>query len=148
MIRYWYLSKEDIRFINLRRRDHNRLGFAAQLCLLRYPGWPLGPDEISPANLVNFIAAQLGADPDEIREYPTWDETRREHLSTIFKAYGFRPFSTPPIQTMLRQHLLSEALLTDSAYSLVQIATNWFREHRIVFPALSKLESLVRCGAK
>src|SRR5687767_5190953 len=87
MIRYWYLSKEDIRFINLRRRDHNRLGFAAQLCLLRYPGWPLGPNEIPPTNLVEFTAAQLGADPDEIRAYPTWDETRREHLSVISRAY-------------------------------------------------------------
>jgi TnpA family transposase len=137
-------ARGDIRFINLRRRDHNRLGFAAQLCLLRYPGWPLGPEEIPPANLVEFIAARLGADPDEIREYPTWDETRREHLSVISKAYGFRPFTMPPTQTMLRQHLLSEALLTDAAYSLVQTATNWLREHRIILPALSKLESLVR----
>jgi TnpA family transposase len=144
MIRYWYLSKEDIRFINLRRRDHNRLGFAAQLCLLRYPGWPLGPNEIPPTNLVEFTAAQLGADPDEIRAYPTWDETRREHLSVISRAYGFRPFSTLPTQTMLRQHLLSEALLTDAAYSLVQTATNWLREHRIILPTLSRLESLVR----
>ena len=45
---------------------------------------------------------------------------------------------------MLQQHLLSEALLTDSAYSLVQTAANWLREHRVILPALSKLESLVR----
>ncbi|MGD6974459.1 DUF4158 domain-containing protein [Bacillus altitudinis] len=23
------------------RRDHNRLGFAIQICVLRYPGWSL-----------------------------------------------------------------------------------------------------------
>jgi TnpA family transposase len=38
MVRYWLLSADDIRRINERRREHNRLGFAVQLCLLRYPG--------------------------------------------------------------------------------------------------------------
>ena len=36
MVRYWRLSADDIRRINERRREYNRLGFAVQLCLLRY----------------------------------------------------------------------------------------------------------------
>ena len=56
MVRYWLLSADDIRRINERRREHNRLGFAVQLCLLRYPGWPLRAGEKPPSNLLEFVA--------------------------------------------------------------------------------------------
>ncbi|EKA4587826.1 DUF4158 domain-containing protein, partial [Salmonella enterica subsp. enterica serovar Kentucky] len=35
--------------IRLRRRAHNRFGFALQLCVLRYPGRVLAPGELIPA---------------------------------------------------------------------------------------------------
>jgi len=47
MVRYWLLSEQDRKYIEERRRERNRLGFAVQLCLLRYPGWPLGPGAIT-----------------------------------------------------------------------------------------------------
>jgi TnpA family transposase len=53
MIRYWLLSEDDIRRINERRREHNRPGYAVQLCLPRYPGWPLKTDEPTAPNLLN-----------------------------------------------------------------------------------------------
>jgi TnpA family transposase len=48
LIRHYTLSADDIALINRRRRPQNRLGFAVQLCLMRYPGRTLGPGE-SPA---------------------------------------------------------------------------------------------------
>ena len=38
MVRYWTLSYEDLNRIRSRRGAENRLGFAVQLCLLRFPG--------------------------------------------------------------------------------------------------------------
>ena len=41
LIRRYFLSSADRLEIEVRRREHNRLGFAVQLCLMRYPGRPL-----------------------------------------------------------------------------------------------------------
>ncbi len=46
LVRYWTLSADDRRIIVSRRRLHNRLGFAIQLCALRYPGRMLQPGEV------------------------------------------------------------------------------------------------------
>ena len=45
LIRHYSLSLADRLEIELRRRNHNRLGFAIQLCLMRYPGRVLGAEE-------------------------------------------------------------------------------------------------------
>jgi TnpA family transposase len=45
LIRHYSLSPADRLEIELRRRKHNELGFAVQLCLIRYPGRTLMPNE-------------------------------------------------------------------------------------------------------
>jgi hypothetical protein len=78
MVRYWLLSADDIRRINKRRREHNRLGFAVQLCLLRYPGWPLKVGDQPPSNLLEFVAQQIDADPDEFGDYAAREQSINE----------------------------------------------------------------------
>ncbi|NNN28723.1 DUF4158 domain-containing protein, partial [Pseudomonas nitroreducens] len=41
----------------------NRLGFAVQLCLLRYPGYALGNDTALPEPVIQWVAKQVQADP-------------------------------------------------------------------------------------
>lgn len=143
MVRYWLLTPEDLHRIQARRREHNRLGFAVQLCLLRYPGWPLSPDERPPQNLLSFVAEQLGADRTEIDEYPARDQTRREHLQILCQEYRFCSYGSSH-SLLLRRHLETEALSSDSAFTLVESALEWLRERRVLLPALATLESLVR----
>src|SRR6516162_5206807 len=88
MVRYWLLSTDDIRRINERRREHNRLGFAVQLCLLRYPGWPLKVGKKPPSNLLEFVAQQIDADPDEFGDYAAREQTRQEHQSPSPRTTG------------------------------------------------------------
>ena len=38
LLRHYTLSDEDLQNIGAKRRPRNKLGFAAQLCVLRYPG--------------------------------------------------------------------------------------------------------------
>ena len=59
LIEHYVLSEQDISLIRLRRGDHNRLGIAVQLALLRFPGTALQADETPPKELINFLARQL-----------------------------------------------------------------------------------------
>ena len=61
MVRYWQLSEQDLRRVNARRRRHNRLGFAVQLCLLRYPGWPLNPTRLLPRTCWTTLRSNWGS---------------------------------------------------------------------------------------
>ena len=59
LIEHYVLSEQDISLVRLRRGDHNRLGIAVQLALLRFPGTALQADETPPKELINFLARQL-----------------------------------------------------------------------------------------
>jgi TnpA family transposase len=48
MARYYVLGADDLALIRSKRRGMNRLGFAVQLCLLRYPGQGLGVGDRPP----------------------------------------------------------------------------------------------------
>ena len=76
MARHYVLSTEDLTVIRAKRRTVNRLGFAIQLCLLRYPGQGLGPGEHPPETMGSpawSIASQIcqlrapGSDPQGAR---------------------------------------------------------------------------------
>ncbi|WP_192940595.1 DUF4158 domain-containing protein [Staphylococcus simulans] len=85
---YYSLSDYDIEVVNRHRRDHNRLGFALQLCILRNPGCTLNSMLDIPDNLIAYVAKQIDVNPDVFSSYAKRDTTRREHLEEIRQVYG------------------------------------------------------------
>ena len=69
LLRHYTLSDEDLQNIGVRRRPRNKLGFALQLCVLRYPGRLLAPGEFVPPTVVDFIGRQLHLDGEELGDY-------------------------------------------------------------------------------
>ena len=65
-IRLYTFSETDLALIRQRRGEANRLGFAVQLCLLRYPGTALEPEETVDAALVGWVATTLWLDPERL----------------------------------------------------------------------------------
>lgn len=58
MASYYTLNEEDKEIIFRRRKSSNQLGFAVQLCLLRYPGF-IPTDLLAiPLDIVDFISEQ------------------------------------------------------------------------------------------
>ena len=82
-ITYFTLTAQDKIFINKQRRGHNRLGFALQLCILRFLGFnPNNLKEIflSSLSIITYVAHQLDISPAEISKYGKRDQTRTEHF--------------------------------------------------------------------
>jgi TnpA family transposase len=90
MAKHYMLSMEDLALIRAKRRATNRLGFAIQLCALRYPGRALNPVESPPAPMLSFVASQLNIDSALFADYAHRDETRREHLVELQKVLRIR----------------------------------------------------------
>lgn len=93
MLCHYTLADDDLEIVHARRRPHNRFGFALQLCVLRYPGRLLAPGEVIPAEVTRFLAAQLGLRSDDLVDYATREETRREHLAALREFYGYKMFT-------------------------------------------------------
>jgi len=59
LIRRYTFSETDLSIIRQHRGAENRLGFAVQLCYMRYPGIILGIDESPFSPLLAIVAQQL-----------------------------------------------------------------------------------------
>lgn len=156
LVRHYTLSEPDLAAVGIRRGAANRLGFAVQLCLLRYPGRPLRRGEVAPPPIVEFVAFQVGAEPNTFAGYAGGpegtgrDTTRREHVAEIVRTFGFRPFDARAYRELSRW-LLPIAEGTDSGEALVVALLEEMRHRRIVAPTLSSVERLAwetRCRAQ
>jgi TnpA family transposase len=80
MITYFALSARDMAKVRQQRSAHNRLGFALQLCALRYLGF--SPDDVTtaPTNVVSYVAEQLKVSAESLTAYGNRPHTRRDHL--------------------------------------------------------------------
>jgi TnpA family transposase len=142
LVRHWTLSADDLRVIVSRRRPHNRLGFAVQLCALRYPGRLLRPGELIPNAPLAFVADQLDVDPEALAGYASRGPTRYEHLDTLRDVFGFRQLSRPA-RAELQAWLLPAALATTGGAELARMLLDEFRRRQIIVPGITLVERMV-----
>lgn len=143
LLRHYTLSDEDLGHIRQRRRAHNRFGFALQLCVLRYPGRVLTPGELIPAQVSDFIAAQLGLSRDDLLLYAAREETRHEHLADLRRIYGYRSFSGRGARD-LRDWIAREAEAATSNEDLARRFVAECRRTRTILPGFSTPVSSAR----
>jgi hypothetical protein len=141
-VRHWTLSEDDLAIIVSRRRSHNRLGFAVQLCALRHPGRLLRPGELIPTAPLAFVAEQLKVAPEVLAEYATRGPTRYEQLGTLRDVFGFSTL-THPVRAALQEWLLPVALTTTSGAELARLLLDEFRRRGIIVPGISQIERMV-----
>jgi hypothetical protein len=106
LIRHYTFSEPDLSVIRQRRGNHNRLGFAVQLCYLRYPGFALPTDAEPPASLLNIVGRQLRIEPD------AWPQVRAAagrpgasiwELQAWLNLTPFRCRRLPPLRSPARR---------------------------------------------
>jgi hypothetical protein len=141
LLKHYTLSDEDLGHIRKRRRPHNKFGFAVQLCALRQPGRLLAAGELIPAEITEFVGAQLGLNTDALAPYAVREETRHEHLAALRKLYGFRSF-TGGVARDLRNWASHEAETAASGEELVVSFVERCRQSLVILPAATTIERL------
>jgi hypothetical protein len=141
MARHYVLAPDDLMLIGAKRRTPNRLGFAIQLCLLRYPGQGLGPGEHPPEPLLAFVAEQLGLTAAAFADYAARDQTRREHALELQALLGLRRFGFPAWRDCLRVGT-EAAWSTDRGEPIVRAMLDQLRRTKIILPAPHVLERI------
>ena len=139
---YYTFSKTDLEVIDKRRKEENRLGFAVQLALIRYPGWPYGYAEDVPPSIVDYISRQIGADPASLKRYAQRYNTFWEHMNEIRKEYGYLSFTLKEYRMAFR-YTYKLALESGDTVYLLDECINFFRGKRIILPAITTIERIV-----
>ncbi|SIO36560.1 Transposase and inactivated derivatives, TnpA family [Peptoclostridium litorale DSM 5388] len=143
LARHYTLSGDDIDFALSHRRDSNKLGCAVQLCMLRYPGWPLIDKNMIPFKVIHFIADQFGIEPEEFQNYAIRDNTRLEHLQEIRSVYNYTSFNDVTDSHKIINNLMPFAIENDNAIRLLKIAIDKLRSDKIILPGITTLERIV-----
>jgi len=139
LIRHYTLGESDLSLVRQRRGDHNRLGFAVQLCCLRYPGCALPTDAEPPAPLLAIVGRQLHIAPNVWSQYAQRPETRREHLAELQAWLSLTPFAIGDYRRFV--HDLAElARQTDRGIVLAETLIGLLRQQRILVPTVDVIE--------
>ena len=139
----YLFDARELSIIRQRRGDHNRLGFAVQLCYLRYPGQAMALDTEPPPALLAFVARQLRVSPESWQSYAQRDETRREHALELQTLFDYRPFTVGEYRQ--RRGLLTDlAMQTNKAVAIAQRLIETLRQDRVMVPPARVIDRL--CG--
>jgi hypothetical protein len=106
--KYFTLTETDLQELAVCRGVVNKLGFAVQLCTLRWQGYFLGDTRGLPAPVLETIARQLGLLSMSIDDYPQNEKTRWEHLERIRQHLRFQQCDNFQRQRLLK-HLTQTA---------------------------------------
>lgn len=141
LLQHYTLADDDLEHIHARRRPENRIGFALQLCALRYPGRLLSSNEVIPEKVLRFIAAQLGLTGDDILPYAARRQTRQQHLHALRQIYGFKMFSGRGARS-LKVWFAREAETAQSNIDLARRFVEECRRRQTILPGITVIARL------
>ncbi len=139
--RWYVLDETDLALIRRRRKPENRLGYALQLCALRFPGRLLAPGEIIPEAMLRVVADQISGDWRDIENYGLRENTRYEHSSALQSELGYRPFIGAARRSM-QEWLDTAAMHIADGPALATAFAEELRTAKVILPAASTFERL------
>ncbi|WP_416969346.1 Tn3 family transposase [Streptomyces sp. 4F14] len=141
--RFFFLDDADRALIEPKRRAHNRLGFAVQMTTVRFLGVFLDDPTDVPAEVVDYLAGQLGvADASALKAYGERENTRLDHVRELRRVLEYTEFAESEAE--LRAWVDARAWTTgEGPKALFDAAAGWLRERRVLLPGVTTLARLV-----
>ncbi|MGY1548290.1 Tn3 family transposase [Streptomyces sp. MN6] len=141
--RFFFLDDADRALIEPKRRAHNRLGFAVQMTTVRFLGVFLDDPTDVPAEVVDYLAEQLGiGDASALKAYGERENTRLDHVRELRRVLEYTEFAEAEAE--LRAWVDARAWTTgEGPKALFDAAAGWLRERRVLLPGVTTLARLV-----
>ncbi|AOP47929.1 Tn3 family transposase [Streptomyces lydicus] len=141
--RFFFLDDADRGLIEPKPRAHNRLGFAVQMTTVRFLGVFLDDPMDVPAEVVDYLAEQLGvADASALKAYGERENTRLDHVRELRRVLEYTEFAE--VEAELRAWVDARAWTTgEGPKALFDAAAGWLRERRVLLPGVTTLARLV-----
>lgn len=142
---YFHLTERDQYLIYSCQHEHTQLGIAVQIGSTRFLGLflPQLQWHTVPTNSIQFVAAQLGIDPEQWSEYLSHKHTVYKHQALIRQHYGYQDFSESTVQFATTRWLYTRVWLHDEPPSrLFDRLVIRLKERKVLLPGIS---ILVRC---
>lgn len=139
---YFQLNAEDLVTIGNLRGDSSRLGFALQLCCLRYLGFFPTNLLLLHSSIVGYVAEQLLLSPAALADYGNREPTLYDHQKQVLAHLSYRR-ATPLDLLTLDAWLLERALEHDRPKHLFDLVCDYLRRERIVRPGTTRLTKRV-----
>ena len=123
-----------------KRGHRNQLGFAAQICPMRFPGRALALNE-TPSALLHFLGDQLGVSPAVFADYARRDETRREHLIEVQAYLSLRAAAREDRRFALLA-AIDAATAIDKGLPIGEAVIKSFRDRGVLLPSAERMDRI------
>jgi len=142
LCRFFIVAPGDFERAARARSTATRLGYAVQLCTVRFLGAFLPDPAQTPSTVVAHVALQMGADPRAWSDY-VGSRARLVHQGAIRRDYGYVVFGDGAVHAAFLRWLWGRAWTGDDPPAqLVDLATGWLVEHQVLLPGFSILQRL------
>jgi len=142
LITFFTLSDSDKAEIPIYSSAANRLGYALQLCALRFMGF--FPDNLRNTSflIVEYVANQINVNPVVLAEYGSRAHTRTDHQKKIMTYLGYRRADEKDFEE-LSSWLVERALEHDKPSLLYELICEKLRKEKIIRPGITTIERLI-----
>ncbi|WP_018588449.1 DUF4158 domain-containing protein [Salinispora arenicola] len=139
---YFLLDRDARRRAMACRGARSELGYAVQLGTVRFLGTFLDNPEDAPAEVVEYIADQLGHSPSVLAGYGT-ERTRWDHQNATKDAYGYRDLKGDAWWKLARWLWDRCWSGNERSIALFDLATLHMVENTVLLPGATVLERIV-----
>ena len=142
--RYFYLDDADLHWITSKRLDSTKLGYALQLCTVRFLGIFLVDPTIVPKIVLDVLKQQIKLSDISCLSIYRESEQRKRHAIEIRTRYGYHEFMDKGVRFRLGRLLCAMCWTgPDRPSVLFDHACAWLIANKILLPGFTTIERFI-----